>query len=396
MVASAHAKRVMELAQQRKYEEVIAELRTVKRLDPSRHTLWPNPPGSNLWMGGTLDDAIAEYTYLLGNSLKDRGPLDKAKAIAAYRKAIQIKPEFPKAYSALVLALKAQGKLDETVAAYRETIRLEPDNAVAHFNLGGILRARGDFAGSLVLLRRGHELGSKQAGWPHPSAKWVAEAERRAALAERVTVVLNGEAPPKDNAERLDLALLCYDAKRFAAAARLMAEALEADLKLGDDLRGGHRSRRHNATGFAVLASVGEGEDDPRPDQAARNRFRTQARAWLRADLGLCSKELDMTSNANDRTFAMQALRHWKGCSDLAGIRDATAVSKLPEPERKEWQSLWAEVEALLDIVGSIDWHDRATKWRANAGWTRPSPDSARRFDSFPITPIATAASATP
>ena len=156
------------------------------------------------------------------------------EAIAAYRKAIQIAPEVAKYYSALVLALKAQGKLDEVIASYREAIRLEPDNAVAHLNLGGILRARGDYAGSLALLRRGHELGSKQPGWPHPSARWVAEAERRAALAERLTVVLKGESSPKDNAERLDLARMCFDTRRFAAAARFSAEAMEIDPKFGE------------------------------------------------------------------------------------------------------------------------------------------------------------------
>ena len=166
---------------------------------------------------------------------------------------------------------------------------------MAHLNLGGILRARGDFAGSLALLRRGHELGSKQPGWPHPSAKWVAEAERRAALAERLTVVLKGESPPKDNAERLDLARMCSDTRRFAAAARLSAEAMEIDPKLGEDrspcriIR--HTATRHNATCYAALAAVGQGEDDPRPDEAARNRLRAQARDWLRADLGLCSKQ---------------------------------------------------------------------------------------------------------
>ena len=219
---------------------------------------------------------------------KDQGKLDEA--IAAYREAIRLKPELAKAYSALVLALKAQGKLDEAVAAYREAIRLKPDNAEAHLNLGGILRARGDFAGSLAMLRKGHELGSKQPGWPYPSAQWVAEAERRAALAERLAVILKGEASPKDNAERLALAGMCQETRRFAAAARLTAEALEIDPKLGDDLRAGHR---RNAAGFAFLAGVGQGEDDPRPDEAARQRFRAQARDWLRADLGLCSKKLD-------------------------------------------------------------------------------------------------------
>ena len=34
---------------------------------------------------------------------------------------------------------------------------------------------------------------------------------------------------------------------------------------------------------------------------------------------------------------------HLKECRDLAGFRDATALAKLPEAERKQWQSLWAE-----------------------------------------------------
>ena len=40
---------------------------------------------------------------------------------------------------------------------------------------------------------------------------------------------------PTDDAERLAFAQMCYDTKRYAAAARFWAEALEADPKLGDD-----------------------------------------------------------------------------------------------------------------------------------------------------------------
>ena len=46
VVATAHLNRVIPLARQGKYEEVIAELHTVKRLDPSRGSDWPGPPGS--------------------------------------------------------------------------------------------------------------------------------------------------------------------------------------------------------------------------------------------------------------------------------------------------------------------------------------------------------------
>jgi hypothetical protein len=40
-------------------------------------------------------------------------------------------------------------------------------------------------------------------------------------------------------------------------------------------------------------------------------------------------------------------MQHWLQDSDLAGVRNAEALAKLPEAERKEWQKLWQEVEAL-------------------------------------------------
>jgi len=44
-------------------------------------------------------------------------------------------------------------------------------------------------------------------------------------------------------------------------------------------------------------------------------------------------------------------LRHWQEDSDLAGVRDAVALEKLPESERAEWKKLWADVEELLKKV---------------------------------------------
>ena len=42
-----------------------------------------------------------------------------------------------------------------------------------------------------------------------------------------------------------------------------------------------------------------------------------------------------------------QRMQHWLEDSDFAGVRGAEALGKLPEAERKEWQKLWQEVEAL-------------------------------------------------
>jgi hypothetical protein len=187
-------------------------------------------------------------------------------------------------------------------------------------------------------------LGSKQPDWKYPSAQWIAGAEREAATSGRLLAVLKGEALPKDNNERLQLAGMCEERNWVAAAARLTAEALASDPKLGDNFQG---RTRHQATGRAVLAGVGQGQDDPRPDEAARNRLRTQARDWFRADLRLYAKTLE-SGNTNDRNAILNHLQHWKVCPDLIPVRDPEARQKLPEAERKEWQALWAEVEALL------------------------------------------------
>lgn len=37
---------------------------------------------------------------------------------------------------------------------------------------------------------------------------------------------------------------------------------------------------------------------------------------------------------------------------DPACVRDEQELTKLPEPERNEWQALWAEVTALLKKAG--------------------------------------------
>ena len=210
----------------------------------------------------------------------------------------------------------------------------------------------------------------------------------------RLAAILKGKTAPKDNAEPPGPGgIVLRKQRRFAAAARLAAEALEIDPKLGDDFQAPHRRR---AAGLAFLAGVGQGEDDPRPDEAARQRFRAQARDWLRADLGLCSKKLD----ANEREALRWPLVYWLQCNDLAGIRDATALAKLPEPERKEWQSLWAQSEALQKIQYAMITQElgHALASAANAKLDEASAPGyrARRSGSSPSSPKATKAWATP
>jgi tetratricopeptide (TPR) repeat protein len=338
------------LSAQGKPDEAVAECRAAIRLKPD----WAAAHcslGYALRSQGQLDAAAAEFREALrlnsnivlaheglGRTLWDLGKLDEAAA--ELRATIRLWPNHYVDHYNLGHVLRAQGKHDEAAAEFRAALRLKPDSAEAHCSLGHVLRSQGDYAGSLAMYRKGHEFGSKQPNWCYPSAQWVAEVEQMLALAERLPALLKGEDRPRDVAERLALARMCYDTKRHAVAARLWAVALEADPKLGDDPRAAHR---YNAACAAALAGCGRGQDDPTPDDSTRAEFHRKALAWLRADLALRTNQLDAEAAA-----VRVALAHWKRDPDLAGVRDPDALAKLTETERASWRNLWSDVEALL------------------------------------------------
>jgi hypothetical protein len=159
--------------------------------------------------------------------------------------------------------------------------------------------------------------------------------------------VLAGDDRPKDAAEGLDFAQLCSDTDRPAAAARLWADALAADPKLADDRQAQHR---YNAACAAALAAAGRGQNDPKPDDAARAQLRQQALDWLRAERAAWSDALG-EGPPPARPVIAQTLQHWRSDPDLAGVRDPNELAKLPEHEQTAWRALWADVDALLAKV---------------------------------------------
>jgi tetratricopeptide (TPR) repeat protein len=311
--------------------------------------------GVALWQLGQLAEAVAECRtairlqpdhpeahLTLADALADLGQLAEAEAV--YRTAIRLRPESDAAYYNLGTVLEARGRPDDAQAAYRQALRLNPEFPDAHCNLGRLLFRSGRYAEALEERRRGHELGARRADWWYPSAEWVREAERMVALDARLPAVLKGEDHPADAAERIIFAWLASKRKRYAAAARLSAEALRADPRLADDRRAGHA---YNAACSAALAGCGQGKDDPPPDDATRARLRGQALGWLKDELAAWSKLLD-GGQPGARAQVQQWLVHWKGDPDLGGLRDEAALDKLPENERRAWCALWSEVEAVL------------------------------------------------
>jgi hypothetical protein len=123
------------------------------------------------------------------------------------------------------------------------------------------------------------------------------------------------------------------------------ADAFAADPKLTDDLSAG---RRYAAACSAALAAAGAGENMAKLNVKERVRLRWQARLWLQADLGLLGKQAE-SANPQAWLEVLRILGHWQKDRELAGVRDAAALDKLPEAERAEWKKLWAEVGGLLE-----------------------------------------------
>jgi eukaryotic-like serine/threonine-protein kinase len=203
----------------------------------------------------------------------------------------------------------------------------------------------GEFVEAQESLEKGHALGSKQPCWRYPSETWVRNARRLVDLEAKLPSILKGEVTPKDLAEWLALADLCYQTGRYATSTRFWGEAFVETPALADDLAQGHR---YNAACSASLAASGRGKDEPTPDDPAKVKLREQALGWLRADLAAWGKVLDGSNEPTRKQAVAGTLAHWKEDADLAGIRDEQALAKLPEGERKGFRALWADVETLL------------------------------------------------
>jgi serine/threonine-protein kinase len=279
----------------------------------------------------------------LGNVLLAQG--DTEGAIRAFRRAIDVNPKLLQPHFNLGQVLLGKGDVEAAIRAFRTVIDLDPQRAEAYCNLGAALQRQGQFRAALTALERGHELGTKKAGWNSPSAQWLEETRRLVVLEEKLLAVLKGDAQPADAAERLALARMCREPKQlYAASARFYTEAFAAQPQLAEDL---NTQDRYNAACAAALAAAGQGKEAVPPDDRERARLRQQARDWLWADLIQWTRQLDSDKPAA-RAAVPSVLAHWQQDADLASLRDREALTQLPEAEREACHKLWADVAAVL------------------------------------------------
>ncbi len=126
--------------------------------------------GAALQAVGRAEDAVAAFRrarelapdfaqahFSLGAALHALGRLDEA--VGSYQRALELRPDHAQAQVNLGGALEAQGHLEAAAAAYRAALELEPGLARAHYNLGGVLEDLGRHGEAAAAYRRAIELG---------------------------------------------------------------------------------------------------------------------------------------------------------------------------------------------------------------------------------------------
>jgi hypothetical protein len=82
-----------------------------------------------------------------------------------------------------------------------------------------------------------------------------------------------------------------------------------------------------------------------------------------------------------DRPAIVQTLNAWRNDADLAAIRDAASLAKLPADEQKQWQALWARVPELWSMVPTAK--EKGRRWHYTIeqpaeGWQQADFDDTR------------------
>ena len=339
--------------------------------------------GSGKWLPQDIDRGH----LALGTALAELG--DTREAIAAFDEAIQLgEVSNLRAKSFLFASLgnarRLTGDLPGAVAAYREAIRLgvlDSDLAIeSRYGLGITLAESGDVQAAIAAFREAtqHEhfllvgqfrmlraiLVSQR---PEDAIAVLRRVRERSAAEKAITDAIDrGMAQYKQLSKLRDtiptnfrfsfqessLPQHYYMRRYFVASAAIWSAGFVADPKLADDMQA---ENRYKAACSAALAAAGTGIERPAVPENVKTRWRRQAFDWLKADLTYWasraeSNQLEATARAN------KTLQRWKVDRDLASFRDEKELAKLPEHERKEWQTFSSEVAAFHQSGEVIGW----------------------------------------
>lgn len=123
--------------------------RTSDAVAAYRKALEMNPEMPDAWTHfGTLLEAIGE----------------SEEGLACYHRALEINPDYAGAHAFLGVALQERGQLEEAQQALEKAVHLAPDNAEIYFQLGRCLQAQEKWLDAIACFQKVRRLDPEHAG----------------------------------------------------------------------------------------------------------------------------------------------------------------------------------------------------------------------------------------
>jgi serine/threonine-protein kinase len=328
------------LVQQGRLDEALACLERLIRIRPD-YAEAHNNRGAVLLRMKRKDEAITAFRQALrikpkyiGAQVNLRTALDQSTEIDRYLGSLKEDPDRPSTWVHLGTSAQESGRHDLAIKAFRQALEMDSDNVEAHYRLSQSLLRQGDLAGAEASLRRADALKAKQPGLAGIIGYWLGFCQQARKLEPHLDDVLSGKRKFAGDQELAFAAQLCHFKGRFADSVRLYRLLFTRQPSVAGNLDSGVR---YSAACTAARAGSGE--------------HRQQALDWLKADLAGWRARLEKGQPQAGKTVA-DWLGKWQREPDLAGVRDETALAKLPEKERAAWQALWAEMAKVKEQAG--------------------------------------------
>jgi tetratricopeptide (TPR) repeat protein len=121
-----------------------------------------------LGIGATYKSNRPFFKLVKASSALEAGDIDKA--IASYKEALEIKPDYAEAHNDLGGAYLRKGLHDEALAAFKQAIEVSKDprvRAMAHYNLGTIYVIKGLYKESITSFKKALEIRPNYAEASH-------------------------------------------------------------------------------------------------------------------------------------------------------------------------------------------------------------------------------------
>jgi tetratricopeptide (TPR) repeat protein len=323
----------------------------------------------DLEYGGTSANARANLDHVLhkkamalrdeASALRDKKDVDGAMAcfekvlekdvdvaIDCFNKVLELDPNDALALCSLGLAKRAKGQVDEAIDSIRKAIEIYPKFAVAHGALGQALLGKDRFTEARDASARAVSLLAANHPRRAPLSQQVEDCTRLLQLEKRLPGLLRGEDRPDSASDALALARWCQLKRLHAAVSRFAVVGL-GEPQLASQLAPGVR---YNAACSAALAAAGKAEDADKLSVQEKSQLRQLALRWLRAEWTDLSTKLK-ADDPKQAADALHKLQWWQTDPDLASVRETNALVQLPEGERKDWQTLWADLTRLLQTA---------------------------------------------